>query len=297
MKIKAALAHGAFGEIFKAEDALTGAELALKIEKKTIVVSQLKHEYAIYKLISGPGTPKVYDYGKIEYKGSSSYCMAMELMGPSLEKLFNKLGRKFSIKTLFLIGKACLSKIEFLHHKHYVHRDIKPDNFVVDTSFRNIFLIDYGLAKEYRNPVTMVHRAYKDGKNLTGTARYASVNTHAGLEQSRRDDLESLGFLLIYFHLGRLTWQGLAADNKQEKYAKIFNVKRETTIKELCKDCPNELFLYMTHVRNLKYAEYPDYFYLFSLFDSGLQSRGFEDDGKYDWLDPELVKSRVSKKQ
>ena len=290
LKIKGQISHGAFGEIFKAKDTVTGLDFALKIEKKTTHVSQLKHEYNIYKKLKGPTTPAVYEYGRIDYGGTQSYCMAMELMGPSLEKIFSKLNRKFSTKTIFLIAKSCLSKIEYLHHRHYIHRDIKPDNFCVDLSMKNIHLIDYGLAKEYRNPITMVHRPYKDGKNLTGTARYASLNTHAGVEQSRRDDLESLGFLLIYFCLGRLPWQGLAAETKQAKYEKIFNKKRETTLKDLCLGVPSELFLYMTHVRNLKYAEYPDYFYLTRIFDRGLDMRGEVDDGKFDWIDNPVFK-------
>lgn len=284
IKIIQPISHGAFGEIFKAIDEETNTEVALKIEKISASVTQLKHEYSVYRLIKGPGTPKVYDYGKIEYKGQPSYCMTMELLGLSLEKIFNKLNREFSLKTIFLIGKYCLNKIEYLHHRHYIHRDIKPDNFVTDLSMKNIYLIDYGLAKEYRNPITMIHRPYKDGKNLTGTARYASLNTHIGIEQSRRDDLESLGFLLIYFFKGKLPWQGLKAENKRTKYERIYKVKKETSINELCTGCPNELFLFMTHVRNLKYAEYPDYFYLLSLFDTGLKTRGLDDDGKFDWI-------------
>ncbi|ORD94490.1 KC11 [Enterospora canceri] len=285
LKLKTLISHGAFGEIYVAEDTNTGEEVAVKVEKKSITVSQIKHEFNIYRLIRGPATPRVFDIGRIEYKGDMVNCLSMELLGPSLEKIYNKLNREFSIKTLFLIGKTCLRQIEFLHHRHYVHRDIKPDNFVVSTSFGKLFLIDYGLAKEFRNPVTMVHRPYKDGKNLTGTARYASLNTHIGIEQSRRDDLESLGFMLIYFSKGRLPWQGLKGENKRVKYEKIKEVKRETTLKELCTGCPSELFLYMTHVRNLKYAEYPDYFYLNSLFMNGLKKRDLEDDDKFDWVD------------
>ncbi|KAL6121481.1 hypothetical protein NUSPORA_01584 [Nucleospora cyclopteri] len=284
IKILSQIAHGAFGEIFKAIDTTTNTELAIKIEKKQ-TVTQLKHEYTVYKLISGPGTPKVYEYGRVEYKGVFVTCMTMDLLGLSLEKVYNKLNREFSLKTIFMLGKTCLDKIEYLHHRHYVHRDIKPDNFVTDLSMKHVYLIDYGLSKEYRNPVTMVHRPYKDGKNLTGTARYASLNTHVGIEQSRRDDLESLGFLLVYFIKGRLPWQGLKAETKKAKYDRIFEVKRTTTVSELCKGCPDEIFLYMTHVRNLKYAEYPDYYYLTSLFENGLKKRGMEDDGKYDWLE------------
>lgn len=280
--LKEKIAQGAFGEIYVCEDIETNNEIAIKIEKKTCIL-QLQHEFLIYKKLMGPNTPNVYEYGKIEHEGAYLNCMTMELLGLSLEKLFNKMNRKFSIKTVFMIGKACLSRIEFLHHRHYLHRDIKPDNFVTDRSFSKIYLIDYGLSKEYRNPSTLLHRPLKTGKNLTGTARYASLNTHLGLEQSRRDDLESLGFLLIYFLKGKLPWQGLKAQNKNEKYAKIKETKENTTMYKLCDDVPYEIYLFMVHVRNLKYEENPDYGYLESLFESGLRTRGLENDGQFDW--------------
>lgn len=181
--------------------------------------------------------------------------MTMELLGVSLEKLYNNLNRAFSLKIIFMLGKSCLSRIEFLHHRHFVHRDIKPDNFVTDKTMNKIYLIDYGLSKEYRNPGTLAHRPLKADKNLAGTARYASLNNHLGYEQSRRDDLESLGFMLVYFMKGRLPWQGLKAENKFEKYVKIKKVKEETSIYKLCEDLPNEIYLYMIHVRNLQYRK------------------------------------------
>lgn len=283
IKILNKLSQGAFGEIYVCVDTVTNTQLAIKIERKPCVL-QLKHEYEIYKLIAGKNMPKVYEFGKIEFKDSYVNCMTMDLLGSSLEKLYNKMDRKFSLKTLFMIGKSCINRIENLHHKNYIHRDIKPDNFVTDLSGKKIFMIDFGLSKEYRNPTTLEHRPYRDGKNLTGTARYASVNTHRGVEQSRRDDMESLGFMLIYFLRGRLPWQGLKADTKYQKYNKIKHVKEETSIYELCEDLPNEIYLYMIHVRNLEYQEAPNYSYLESLFESGLRSRGFEDDGIFDWL-------------
>lgn len=286
IKILNKIAHGAFGEIYECIDTATGNKLALKIEKKSSSF-QLKHEFVIYKKIAGVNTPQVYEFGKIEFDSSFVNAMTMELLGFSLEKLFIALRRKFSLKTIFMIGKACLNRIEYLHHRHYVHRDVKPDNFVCSKSNRKIFLIDYGLSKEFRNPSTLLHRPLRKDKNLTGTARYASLNTHLGYEQSRRDDLESLGFMLVYFMKGKLPWQGLKAENKFEKYTLIKEVKENTTIYNLCEDLPNEIYLYMIHVRNLEYEESPDYGYLESIFENGLRSRGLEDDGIYDWLIPE----------
>lgn len=283
IKIISRISQGAFGEIYECIDKQTGTRLALKVEKKTSVF-QLKHEFAVYKRIIGTDTPKVYEYGKIEVGNAYLSCMTMELLGTSMEKLYNSLNRTFSMKTVFMIGKACLGRIEYLHHHHYVHRDIKPDNFMTDKTMTRIHLIDYGLSKEYRNPGTLLHRPLRKDKNLTGTARYASVNTHVGYEQSRRDDLESLGFMLIYFMKGELPWQGLKAETKFEKYALIKEVKQKTTIYSLCEGLPNEIYLYMIHVRNLQYEECPNYEYLESLFEGGLRLRGLEDDGMYDWL-------------
>lgn len=283
IKIASKLSQGAFGEIYECIDKVTGTRLALKIEKKTSVF-QLKHEFSVYRKIAGVNTPKVYEYGKIEIDSSYLNCMTMELLGTSLEKLYNSLNRTFSLKTVFMIGKYCLNRIEYLHHRHYVHRDIKPDNFMTDKSMTKVYLIDYGLSKEFRNPSTLLHRPLKQDKNLTGTARYASLNTHLGYEQSRRDDLESLGFMLVYFMKGQLPWQGLKAENKFEKYALIKDVKQRTTIYNLCDGLPNEIYLYLIHVRNLQYEESPNYEYLESLFENGLRSRGLEDDGVFDWI-------------
>lgn len=277
------IAHGAFGEIYECIDTSTGNRLAIKIEKQSSVL-QLRHEFSIYKKIVGQNTPKVFEYGKIEFENQFLNCMTMELLGKSLEKIYSSLNNTFSIKTIFMIGKACLNRIEYLHHRHYVHRDIKPENFVLDKTNRKIYLIDYGLAKEYRSPTTLLHRPFKGDKSLTGTARYAALNTHLGYEQSRRDDLESLGFMLIYFFKGRLPWQGLKAETKAEKYNKIKEVKANTTMYDLCQGLPNEIYLYMVHVRNLLYDQIPDYAFLESLFENGLRYRGLEDDGIFDWM-------------
>lgn len=283
IKLISKIAHGAFGEIYECVDTTTNTKLAIKIEKRTGIF-QLKHEYLVYRRLESATTPQVYEYGKMEHDGSYANCMTMELLGPSLEKLFAKQQRRFSLKTVLMIGKECLLRIEAMHHKHMIHRDIKPDNFVTDRRLKKIYLIDYGLSKEFRNPKTLIHRPIRTDKNLTGTARYASLNTHQGVEQSRRDDLESLGFCIIYFLKGRLPWQGLKAETKGEKYAKIKRVKEETSIFQLCEDLPNEIYLFLIHVRNLQYDESPDYAYLESLLNNCMRSRGLDDDCCYDWF-------------
>lgn len=171
--------------------------------------------------------------------------MVIDLLGLSLEDLFAHCKRKFSLKTVLMLGEQMLSRIEFLHSRHIIHRDIKPDNFLMGKGKKNhqVYVIDFGLAKRFRDSKTGEHIPYKDGKSLTGTARYASIYTHLGVEQSRRDDLEALGYVLMYFNLGSLPWQGLRAKNKKEKYQKIMDKKIGTSLEDLCKDFPGKLIL------------------------------------------------------
>jgi serine/threonine protein kinase len=122
--------------------------------------------------------------------------------------------------------------VEFVHSRSFIHRDIKPDNFLMGLAKKanQVHIIDFGLAKKYRDPKTHIHIPYRENKNLTGTARYASINTHLGIEQSRRDDMESLGYVMMYFLRGSLPWQGLKAGTKRQKYEKISEKKMSTPV-------------------------------------------------------------------
>lgn len=207
--------------------------------------------------------PQVYYYG---VEGNINV-MVMDLLGKSLESLFNLCGKKFSLKTVLMVADQMIKRVEFVHSKRIIHRDIKPDNFTIgtDKNRHRIFIIDFGLAKKYMNH-TGEHIRYREGKSLTGTARYASISTHLGIEQSRRDDIEALGYLFIYFLQGSLPWQNLKAKNVKEKYERIKEKKIMTKVEQLCEGLPEEFIQYCSYCRTLRFEDKPDYSYLRSLF-------------------------------
>jgi casein kinase I family protein HRR25 len=157
-----------------------------------------------------------------------------------------------------MLAEQLLNRIQTLHEHDFVHRDIKPDNFVLGLYTREtiVHMIDLGLSKRYRDPYSKIHIPYRDKKGITGTVRYASVNTHRGIDQSRRDDLESLGYLLVYFMRGQLPWQGVRAQTRKMKYIKIGDAKMQTPAEELCRYCPEEFATYITYVRCLQHPLY-----------------------------------------
>jgi serine/threonine protein kinase len=210
----------------------------------------------------------------------------MELLGKSLEDIFENVlqKKKMSLRCVCNLGIQMIEILEFIHNKNIIHRDIKPDNFLMSNgSNKYLYLLDFGLAKKYRESNNSKHFPLVQGKKLTGTARYASVNALNGVTQSRRDDLESVGYVLLYFLKGKLPWQGIMIKNKEERYNRIMEIKRDIKSDELCKDCPNEFQQYIDYIRKLKYEEDPDYEMLKNLFKSALKKNGFEFDYFYDW--------------
>ncbi|KAJ9297841.1 hypothetical protein DTO271G3_4062 [Paecilomyces variotii] len=279
------IGEGSFGVIFEGTNLLNNQQVAIKFEPRKSDAPQLRDEYRTYKILVGcPGIPNVYYFGQ---EGLHNI-LVIDLLGPSLEDLFDHCNRRFSIKTVVMVAKQMLSRVQTIHEKNLIYRDIKPDNFLIGrpgTKAANVIhVVDFGMAKQYRDPKTKQHIPYRERKSLSGTARYMSINTHLGREQSRRDDLEALGHVFMYFLRGGLPWQGLKAATNKQKYEKIGEKKQTTAIKDLCDGFPEEFSKYLSYVRNLGFEDTPDYDYLRDLFTQALKNTGEVEDGEYDWM-------------
>ncbi|KAK7393381.1 hypothetical protein VNO78_21934 [Psophocarpus tetragonolobus] len=281
-KLGRKIGSGSFGELYLGVNVQTGEEVAVKLEPVKTRHPQLHYESKLYMLLQGgTGIPHLKWFG---VEGDYNV-MVIDLLGPSLEDLFNYCNRKFSLKTVLMLADQLINRVEYMHSRGFLHRDIKPDNFLMGLGRKanQVYAIDYGLAKKYRDLQTHRHIPYRENKNLTGTARYASVNTHLGIEQSRRDDLESLGYVLMYFLRGSLPWQGLKAGTKKQKYDKISETKVSTHIEVLCKSYPYEFVSYFHYCRALRFEDKPDYSYLKRLFRDLFIREGYQFDYIFDW--------------
>ena len=279
-KLGKKIGSGSFGEIYLGFDTVTNREVAVKFEQVNVRRPQLIEEAMLKEFGNEPGFPKFLWYGR---EGEHNI-MVIELLGPSLEDLFVYCGRKFSLKTVILLADQLIKRIEAMHRRGFIHRDMKPENILMglDENASTLYLIDYGLAKKWTLS-NGEHIPIREGKNLTGTARYASANTHLGIEQSRRDDLEGAGYVLLYLLKGELPWQGLKARNKDEKYNQIKMSKVQTPIESLCSGYPEEFTNYMKYCRNLTFEQQPDYAYCRQLFIDLYSKCCFQHEYIYDW--------------
>lgn len=295
-KLGRKIGSGSFGVIYLATHVDTFEIVAVKIENNKTKHPQLLYEAKLYHILQGgSGIPSI----KWSGVDGDDNILVLDLLGPSLEDLFVYCGRKFSLKTVLMLADQMVTRIEYMHSKGFLHRDIKPDNFLMGLGRKanQVYVIDFGLAKRYRDATTNRHIPYRENKNLTGTARYASCNTHLGIEQSRRDDLESLGYVLLYFLRGSLPWQGLKAATKKQKYDKICEKKLSTPIEVLCKSHPVEFASYFHYCHSLTFDQRPDYGFLKRLFRELFTREGYEFDYIFDWTILKYQQAQKNKTQ
>ncbi|KVH92983.1 Protein kinase, ATP binding site-containing protein [Cynara cardunculus var. scolymus] len=251
------IGSGSFGEIYLGTNVQTNEEVAIKLVSKKLAIENIKtkhpqllYESKLYKILQGgTGIPNVRWFG---VEGDYNV-LVLDLLGPSLEDLFNFCSRKLSLKTVLMLADQMVNRVEFIHCKSFLHRDIKPDNFLMGLGRRanQVYAIDFGLAKKYRDSSTHRHIPYRENKNLTGTAS--------------------------------LPWQGLKAGNKKQKYEKISEKKVSTSIESLCRGYPTEFASYFHYCRSLKFEDKPDYAYLKKIFRDLFIREGFQFDYIFDW--------------
>lgn len=277
----------------------TGEEVAIKLEHCSVFPSFLEIEADFYRLLSGGvGIARVHDYlDECEYN-----VMVFDLLGPSLEDLFCFCGRRFSLKTVLMLADQLLHRLEYIHSKDVIHRDVKPENFLMGMGNcgNQVFITDLGLATERLNVQIKARDDRDPTPDLIGTARFASINGHLGVGecppskfstsilnipvQHRCDDLESLGYMLVYFLRGSLPWQGLKVRRKIRKEELILEKKKTISTEDLCRDLPPEFGIYFDNIRSLGFDETPSYSYLRKIFSDLFAREGFELDDVFDWI-------------
>ena len=283
------LGSGAFGKIYKCQNQKNNLILAVKLESHSTPNPQLKHEYKILSSIQNlTGVPKIYSYLSL----NTDEALIMEILGSNLDVILSKTNeKKFSMKTSLMFFSQGLQRLRDLHEKGLIHRDLKPENFVIGLKpkERTIYLIDFGLSKQYIDMKTKNHIQYKENKPILGTVRYISLNAHKGIELSRRDDLEGLGYVVCYFIMGQLPWQGVKGKSDKERTQKIFEKKKETVPNELCKYFPEEIKRYFEYILKLGFDEKPNYVLLQGLINDLMKKYSYSNDLNFDWYTPKFL--------
>ncbi|OSX62265.1 hypothetical protein POSPLADRAFT_1033910 [Postia placenta MAD-698-R-SB12] len=297
-QVSSMLGHGGFGAVHRGLNLLTGEWVAIKVEmppEKEEQPAMLPYEAAIYKLLRGKqGIPCIRWSGM--YGGA--HVLAMDMLGSNLDQLRRVCRGQFTLRTVLILAEQMvgrhhpgkiyiLDRVEFAHSRGIVLRDVKPDNFAMGHGHlaNIVHLYDFGLSKLYRDPETGAHMAYREDRQRLGTIRYASLNMHLGRELSRRDDMESLGYSLIYLLNGRLPWQGIYAPDVEWKIRRIREMKAGKALEDLLASAPPEFGKYFEHCRGLRFEQKPDYAFLRTLFRKRMQSEGWQ----YDMMIPGIA--------
>ena len=288
------IGNGSFGEIYKCKNIETKQNLAIKLERIDANYPQLENEYNVYKELQGEEhVPKIYDFGSTK---THKY-LVMDALGSSIDCAFDDCGQKFSPKTVLMLAAQMITCVETLHRHKYIHRDIKPDNFIMGLGekSRTVLIIDMGLSKRYVTDDNE-HVPMLDGRGFSGTVRYASINALMGITPSRRDDLEALGYVWVFLMKGKLPWSYLEKEkNLPNRYMQYAECKKKHVLTDLCDGLPQELKMYFRTVLQLEFEEEPDYSFLRSIVIQALANYGTKIDFVYDWTKKSSRKKNKSK--
>lgn len=261
--IKSKLGKGSFGTVYDGIDTETNNSVAIKIDENPNL-RRLEQEYKFYTLLQGKkGIPKVFLYDDSGEKD----ILIMQRLGPSLESLSQYCNRELDIPTIANVGVQMISILEIIHDTGILHRDIKPDNFLVGlgSDSDDLFLIDFGLARRFINSNKQTHIPYRNSIGMVGNLRFASLRAQKGIEQGRRDDLESVIYTLIYLVKGNLPWQNLPlipGGGKDMRGKRILKIKQTLSFQDICDECPEIFQTLLEYCRLLEFKERPNYEYL-----------------------------------
>ena len=282
-KVVKKIGQGAFGAVYEGNIIDDGGKVAIKVEKKNLIKkSALESEAFLLKDLKDIGIPEVLSYGLVK-----NYRVLIEpLLGKDLFSLYIQNGMYFPLEDICLISIQILERIQYVHSRYIIHRDIKPDNFLIGKKDPNIiYLVDFGLSKKYRSSITKKHVKFSLTKKLTGTVRFSSPNALRGGEQSRKDDLISIGYMIIFFMKKELPWQRIRAKNDIERITKVYINKKQLKPEILCESLPEEMTEYIKYVYNLEFEQNPDYKYLKGLFQTILKKKKLDCDNLiFSWI-------------
>ena len=289
--IKYLISKGSFGEVYLGTNVLNNKDYAIKMERTSKGESLLKEEAYVLLFLKGPGLPNVITFGI-----SGRYHILIEnLLGKSIYNIWLEKEKKFNIKDTCMFAIQALERVEYVHSKNYLHRDIKPANFLVGNPDQSqIYLIDFGNARKYRSSRTGKHLPFSRNYKIYGTTIFLSLNVLKGIEQTRKDELESLGLVIIYLYKGYLPWSNYKFKDIFQALEKIKAIKENLSMKQLCHGLPIEMFEYMNYIKNMNFEDTPDYRYLQSLFLNILKKIGEKNDLFFSWVDKSIVPKKLT---
>ena len=279
--------EGSFGSIYLAKNVVTNENVAIKVESRKQFKPLLEREAYILFYLRGPGLPQIKTFGKTH----DYFILVQTLLGPSLSNLIDDFALNFTVKDICMLSIQMLERLEYIHSKNYIHRDIKPHNFLMGLKDPNmVYIIDFGLSKKYRSKKGN-HIKFSITNNIIGTPRYCSINALRGAELSRKDDLESLFYVILYLFRGNVPWQNLKIRSRNERFKKINEIKKKINYKLLCKNLPEELHDFGIYIKNLHFEEDPNYRYMEKLFYSILSKINEQNDDQFSWIKKNLYKN------